>query len=942
MRGFFHSGWRVAISVSVLGGFTFVNPQAPTEHLGQPSPNASVLPLDRGAPGLWTSLKRLRTRASLLMVTAHPDDEDGGMLTYESRGQGARVILFTLNRGESGANVMSPHFFDALGLVRTEELLAAGRYYGVEQYFGQVVNNGFSKTKEETLQTWSHERVLADAVRVVRLTRPLVVTSVFIGGPTDGHGNHQVAGQMAQEVFRAAADPNVFPEHIRAGLRPWQVQKVYERVPRARVTEKGVYDYATHHYAPARVYDYIHEQWLPWGISADVSVPEGEVDPLSGLSYLQIARQGLGFQKSQNGGTGEPPAGEMSSPYHRFASIATPAAKENSFFDSMDISLQGIATLAPHSNPGFLREGLTRVSELVETAMRDFRADDAVRIASTLAAGLKETRGLIGHVTASDMPDAEKYDVLHELGVKQGQFNTALQQSLNLTIEATVSPESASDGRTDFFRSPDSFRLAIPGQEFGVKVHLNNGSVTPVEIEQVRLATPTGEQWGVSAESNPAGALAGNKPKNVLFHVKVPPGAASTRPYFSRPNVKQAWYGINDERYVNLPFAPYPLAAWATVRYQGVPIEVGQVVQTVQHVNGQGSVLEPLAVAPAISVSTAPSAGIVVVGSPSFTLAATVHSNVKGVAQGTVKLELPTGWHAEPRSAAFSTVNDGDEQRVTFRVFPAQVREQPYTVTAVAEYGGREYREGFHAAGYTTLRPEYLYRPSVYRATGVDLKVAPGLNIGYVMGSGDDVPQALENLGIQVKLLTAADLASGDLFKYDGIILGVRTYAVRDDLRANNARLLEYVRNGGVVMVEYNTPEFDHNFGPYPYVMTKDPEEVTDEESVVTILDPANPVFTWPNRITAKDFTGWVSERGSKFMSTWDSHYQPLLETHDSEQEPQKGGLLYAKFGKGIYIYNAYAFYRQLPEGVPGAYRIIANLVSLPKNPAIKAEGRKP
>jgi len=248
------------------------------------------------------------------MVTAHPDDEDGGMLTYESRGQGARVILFTLNRDESGANVMSPDFFDALGLVRTEELLAAGRYYGVEQYFGQVVNNGFSKTKEETLQAWSHERVLADSVRVVRLTRPLVVTSVFIGGPTDGHGNHQTAGQMAQEVFRAAADPNIFPEQIRAGLRPWQVQKVYERVPRARVTEKGVYDYATHHYAPAQVYDYVNKQWLPWGISADVSVPEGEVDPLSGLSYLQISRQGLGFQKSQNGGTGEPPAGEMSSP----------------------------------------------------------------------------------------------------------------------------------------------------------------------------------------------------------------------------------------------------------------------------------------------------------------------------------------------------------------------------------------------------------------------------------------------------------------------------------------------------------------------------------------------------------------------------------------------------------------------------------------------------
>src|SRR5215472_11523303 len=207
----------------------------------QPSLDAP-LPFDRGATGLWNALNKLHTRASLLMITAHPDDEDGGMLAWESRGQGAHVILLSLTRGESGANVMSPDFFDALGLVRTEELLAADRYYGVEQYFGRVVNNGFSKTKEETLAAWSHERVLADTVRVVRMTRPLVITSVFIGAPSDGHGNHQVAGQMAQEVFRAAADPKMFPEQIRAGLRPWQPLKVYERVPMARATAQGVYD----------------------------------------------------------------------------------------------------------------------------------------------------------------------------------------------------------------------------------------------------------------------------------------------------------------------------------------------------------------------------------------------------------------------------------------------------------------------------------------------------------------------------------------------------------------------------------------------------------------------------------------------------------------------------------------------------------------------------
>src|SRR5487761_1826163 len=205
--------------------------QSPTAVSSKPGAAAQPLPFDRGAAALWQSLQKLHTRASLIMVTAHPDDEDGGMLAYESRGQGGRVTLLTLNRGEGGANVMSPDYFDALGLVRTQELLAAGRYYGVHQYWTRVIDYGFSKTKEEALSKWGHDRVLYDVVRVVRMTRPLVITSVFVGGPTDGHGNHQVAGQMAQEVFSAAADPNMFPDQIQAGLRPWAPAKEYARVP---------------------------------------------------------------------------------------------------------------------------------------------------------------------------------------------------------------------------------------------------------------------------------------------------------------------------------------------------------------------------------------------------------------------------------------------------------------------------------------------------------------------------------------------------------------------------------------------------------------------------------------------------------------------------------------------------------------------------------------
>jgi hypothetical protein len=384
---------------------------------------------------------------------------------------------------------------------------------------------------------------------------------------------------------------------------------------------------------------------------------------------------------------------------------------------------------------------------------------------------------------------------------------------------------------------------------------------------------------------------------------------------------------------LNRPFAPYPLAGWAEFNYNGVPIRIGQTVQTIKRVTGEGAVFEPLAVGPAIGVSISPRAGIVPLDARSFTVTTVIHSNVKGSARGTVQLALPERWKSEPPSAEFALSEDGQDQSVTFLVSAANLAQKPYEITAVCEYKGRRYTEGYEVTGYPTVRPYFLYEPATYRLSGVDVTVAPKLNVGYVMGSGDDVPSSLEHLGVRATSLSPADIATGDLSRFDVILFGVRAYAAREDLRTYNGRLLEYVHNGGVLIVQYNTPEFDHNYGPYPYVMGGNPEEVTDEASQMKILEPSNPIFNWPNKISEADFAGWVEERGSKWLKSWDPQYHALLETHDEGQEPQKGGLLYAKYGKGIYIYNAYAFYRELPEGVPGAYRIFANMISLAKNP---------
>ncbi|MFL6415316.1 MAG: PIG-L family deacetylase [Bryobacteraceae bacterium] len=880
----------------------------------KPSVDAHEIAANRGASALWQSLKKLDTRASLIMFTAHPDDEDGGMLAYESRGQGVRVALLTLNRGEGGANVMSSDYFDALGLVRTMELLAAGRYYGVDQYWTRVVDYGFSKTKAESIGKWTHDRVLYDAVRVVRMVRPLVITSVFVGGPSDGHGNHQTAGAMAQEAFKAAGDPNMFPDQIKAGLQPWTPIKVYARQPFSR---RGGGD----------------------GTSVNVQIPEGTYDPLLGVSFLQLAREGLGYQKSQNGGGSIPKDGQMLSNYHRFGSVIPAKDQEESFFDGINISLAGIVPEGAGTEAAFLRSGLEKIHADVQKAISAFSATEPDRSAPALAAGLKETIALLGAIDSSRLTESQKSDVRHELEIKRVQFNNALTEALDLSVSATVTTRTEPNAMMAMFMGdPETFRTAIPGQRFPVRVHVNNASKTPVElvkasVESYGQKTP----WQASPSSQvKSETLGNNKPVEHRFEVTVPEDAQFTKPYFARPHIEQSYYDVLDQRYLNQPLPAYPLCAWADFQYEGVPVRVGEYVQTVQRVTGQGSVLEPLTVAPAVGVSISPRTGIVPLGSKSFPVAAVVHSNVKGPAKGTLKLELPEGWTAEPRSSEFSIADDGQHQALNFSVTPSALNPQKYQVKAVAEYQGKQYNEGYQVTGYPGLRPYFLYTAANYQTTGVDVKVAPDLKVAYIMGSGDDVPASLTHLGVNVSFLGQSDLATGDLSKYDAILLGVRTYAARDDLRVYNNRLLDYVKNGGVVIVQYNTPEFDHNYGPYPYTMTSNPEEVTDEASNIQILQPQNPVFTWPNKITEKDFTGWVEERGSKWMQSWDPQYTALLETHDEGQAPQKGGLLYAKYGKGIYIYNAYAFYRQLPEGVAGAYRIFANMISLSKNPEIR------
>ena len=896
------------------------------------NPNAHKIPVNRGSAVLWQNLRELHTRASLILFTAHPDDEDGGMLAYESRYVGADTTLFSLNRGEGGQNVMSSDFWDQLGLVRTEELLAADRYYGVHQYFSRVADFGFTKTKEEALQKWGYDRVLSDSVRVVRMTRPLVVTSVFAGNVSDGHGQHQVAGQMAQEVYKAAADPKMFPDQIRDGLRPWAPLKVYVRLPFATVTEKGVYDYATGHWAPARFRNYVSNTWIEGRPSPTLEIPEGQYSRALGLSYIQIGRLGLNQQKSQNGGIGIPEAGPDSSAYHLYASRVSTSPAGTSFFDGIDVSLMGIAGYAPSSEKGWIRDRLTSINLLVEEAIGNFSIDQPEKIAPALANGLLQTEALIRELEQKPLPEDARYNMLHELEVKRVQFNSALIEALGLSIEANVSNDSPSASAGYFRGTAETFQAAVPGQSFHVKVHLANQGSALVGVKKVSLVTTPDKGWKLAMGGADVHNLAASAADDVQFAVTVASDATVTKPYFTRPNLEQPYYDISDPTYLNLPQMPYPLSAKVTFTYRGAELVIDQVVQTTHRVTGLGPISNPMIVSPAVSVSVSPAAGVIPLSGKSLRITALVRSEVQGPANGNASLNLPAGWTSTPKQAAFATRQDGDEQNIDFEVTPEKIEAKPYRITAEASYQGHSYTSGSTSVGYPGLRPYPYYRDATYRVTGVDVQLAAGMKIGYITGTGDAVPESLEDIGVHVHFLSPDEIATSDLGSFDAIVLGVRAYAVRPELKTFNDRLLQYVKNGGTLIVQYNTPEFDHNYGPYPYKLSSNPEKVIDEESKVVLLQPTYPALTWPNKITVHDFDNWVEERGHGFMREWDPRYTALTETHDPDQTPQRGGLLVASYGKGFYVYDGYALYRQLPEGVPGAFRIFANLLSLSAN----------
>ncbi len=515
--------------------------------------------------------------------------------------------------------------------------------------------------------------------------------------------------------------------------------------------------------------------------------------------------------------------------------------------------------------------------------------------------------------------------LLLELDAKIDQFQSAFKNLLGLDLIAfTTHATKVEDGGFRGNGPDETPRSVSPGEEVNVRIHATAAS-PEAHLVRTWLTTPNPEESWPNREAEPAAPAA-----DQIFTLKVPENTKPTQPYFTRPSIEQPYYDLTHPEYRGRSFAPWPLAAWAEFSFDGLPIRVGQVVQTMQRTLGPGGIYEPLAVTPTLGVRMEPEARILPLDGSPLPVRVTVHA--QAAAEGTVELTLPAGWRSQPASAPFKLASAGDTEPIQFLVSPgaaeAPAPAVPSAIQAVAHSAGHSYQTGWQAVGYPGLNPYNLYKPSQLLTRKVEVKLAPGLKVGYIMGTGDQVPDALEALGVTPHLLSSAEIVSGEFSTWNILVVGIRAYSARPELARAQASLDEFVRRGGTLIVQYQSSDFP---APFPLKLGRNPERVVDESAPVKLLNLENTLITYPNSITSNDFNDWVEERGHSFLASWDPAYTALTETADPGQDPQRGGLVVAHPGKGTYIYVSYALYRQLPALVPGAYRILANLLSAGK-----------
>lgn len=894
----------------------------------------SVVTAHDGHVALGLAIRKLNVSGTFMQSAAHPDDEHNALFALYTRGMGLRSIDLQTNRGEGGQNEIGPELFRDMGVLRTSELLSAHRIDGAEQYFTRAIDYGYSFSPAEVIDKWGRDQTVGDFVRMLRTFRPDVFLTMNIQG-NGGDRAHEATTILATQAYHEAGDPTKYPEQISEGLRPWQPKKLYYTSGFGGRGGRG---------AQISPSDAVGRPDTEAPLTL-CRVNTGAYDELLGRTYAEIGTdahsqhkcQGTGgvppIPGVQTGGRGRGGGGGVATYALMDTSIPGEKGKdETSLFDGIDTSLAGIAKYAGENPPAALTTGLAAIAAQAERARKAFDEGNDAATAQPIEAGLTALRTLTSQLGSMGLSDDAKYEIDFRLKEKDRDYQDAVLAAHGLTFDAI-----ADDG------------LVVQGQPVKLSIVATNHGATDVDVTSVDVAGFSG-----SAACKPGPA------RQAAFYAcdadeKVPADAKPTQPYFHDNYWKHPENLARDDYDpgvpFGVPFAPSPfrvtyhIHAGSVDVTQDVPVQYRYVEDIYL-----GDKRMELTVIPAFSVKITPNLAVIPAGRTAGVapkpvdrqLNVTVTNGTKGPANATVKLQAPAGWTVSPASAPISFTHEDEALSARFRVTaPASAKFGDYAVKAIVTSnatGDQTFSEGYQAIEYPHVERRQVIEPAEVSMKVIDVKTTPGLNVGYIVGVGDQVPPAIEQLGAKVTFIDSDELAWGNLSKYDVIVTGVRAYERRDDLRAYNRRLLEYVERGGTMIVQYNKMEFNQQqYGPWPARVSNN--RVADETVPVTELKPEDPVFTRPNKIGGETWQGWVQERGLYFLGDdKDPRYTDLVSMVDSFPDNpgvKKGSLVEAKYGKGRWIYVGLGLWRQLPAGTDGAYQLLENLLSLGKTPVV-------
>jgi LmbE family N-acetylglucosaminyl deacetylase len=784
-------------------------------------------------------LREFRTFGTVLMVAAHPDDEDRALLAFLSKSRDFRTGYLSINRGDGGQNEIGPEFDAKLGVIRTQELLAGRRIDGARQFFTRAIDFGYSKSMVESLSIWDHQTVLGDVVRVIRTFRPDVIVSRFAPVAQPGnHGHHNASAYLAVEAFKLAADPKAYPEQIAEGLAPWQP---------TRIVQDG---------------------------GNGLSISGGNTDPVTGETVQAIAARTSAQHKTQGVGGGR--GGGAGGGNFNAGFTLLEGAPGTGLMDGIELTWSRVPN------------GGAEIAKLADEAIAQFRPEDP-------AASVPAILALHSRVAAfpSDPVVIEKRQLLDRI----------LQSCLGLTVETTAPAVEI-----------------VPGEQLQLHSLAVISSEVPVKLMEMRVPGFEVKKFGVDLKVGEA--VSGD------MAFPIPKTTSLSQPYWLREESTAGMFRVAETKLIGQPENPPPFMAEYVFEVGGQTLVIPNEPLALE---AAGKPMRRIAVISPVSLKFGSGVALFAPGSKKTVEVAVTAARAN--VSGTLHIESPADWKISPASQPFKIAKAGDKMKLAFNVTaPAQAASGSFL--AVAEIGGQKFSNGRYEIRYDHIPVQLLQSAARLKVAAFDFAIR-GKAVGYLPGAGDDTAESLTQLGYAVTPLAGADLTPEKLRGLDAVVIGVRAFNERTDFAANFPALLAWVEQGGTVIAQYNRPNGlrTQQLGPYPLSIQGQapPLRVTDENAPVTFLLPDHPALNVPNKITAADFAGWVQERGAYFASQWDDRYATPLAMSDPGETQPNSSLLIAKHGNGFYVYTSLAFFRQLPAGVPGAYRLFANLVSLGK-----------